>query len=240
MTGAATRLFCQCANRFRIRCSAAGAVVVGLLLCAAQSASASPIVDQSYLPFNSAGEAYNLWSNDGNLPLGQQFVPTLPSLSFVNLWLEDAATGTNGSGTIQVEIRSGSISGTILGTATAVVPPGRNTGGGNTLTQFNFSSPISLTPGATYVIDAAQIAPITITPPNESNINFLWIGGPTNNSTYAPGEAYIKGTLQPTFDFAFDEGVLSLPEPATCVLAATSLLVCAGFQLRRRRAASHA
>jgi hypothetical protein len=133
-TGSAMRF----GNRVPVRASVLGsALAFALVLTATAPARGSLVVDQSYLPFQSAGEAYNL-SYSGNLPLGQQFVPTLNSLSFVNLWIEDAGTNAGDPATIQVNIRSSSITGTLLGSSTAVVPAGTNTGGGNTLTGFSF------------------------------------------------------------------------------------------------------
>jgi hypothetical protein len=130
-----------------------------------------------------------------------------------------------------VNIRAASISGTILGTSTAVAPAEINLGGGTTLTEFDFSSPISLTPGLTYVIQTAELEPTV------SNESFGWVGGPLTDSTYAPGEAYVDGTLRPTFDFAFEEGIQSVPEPATWLMAAMAAIPCAGFVLKHRHAA---
>jgi hypothetical protein len=225
-------------RRFLSRRRAVGcALALAIFLTGGVSARAEQIVDQSYLPFHPASgfdQAYNVWSGSGNLALGQQFVPTLNSLTFVELWMEDAATGTNASANIQLNIRSGSITGTILGTATATVPGGTNTSGGTTLTEFNFSTPIALTPGSTYVLDVSQIAPIVITPPGQSNINFDWIGGPLGSSTYAYGDAYVSGTLKPGFDFAFEEGTATVPEPSAFVLTTTGLLALLGCGLGRR------
>lgn len=235
MTGAATRQFRRGANFAWNACRWIGVWVVVLVLFAAgQSARGSQIVDQSYLPFHpNSGfdEVYSLTTLGpvSNLPLGQQFVPTLSSLNFLKLWIEDAASDDPATASVQVNIRAGSISGTILGSSTVVVPAEINLSGGTMLTEFDFSSPISLTPGATYVIQAAEINA------NVNNASFGWVGGPLGNSTYAPGEAYINGTLQPTFDFAFEEGVAPVPEPSTWLMAATAMAF-AGFAATRRRA----
>jgi hypothetical protein len=234
MTGAATRLFCRGVSLARNACRLVGAGAVVLVLFAAgQTARGGQIVDQSYLPFHPTSgfdEVYSLTTlNGGNLPLGQQFVPTLTSMNFLKLWLEDAASNDPATATVQVNIRAGSISGTVLGTSTVVVPAEINLSGGTTLTEFDFSSPISLTPGSTYVIQAAEVNGTV------DNASFGWVGGPLGNSTYAPGEAYIHGTLQPTFDFAFEEGVQSVPEPSTWLMAATAAIASAICVLTRRR-----
>jgi hypothetical protein len=237
MTGAATRLFRRGASLGRNACRLVGAGTVVLMLFAAgQTARGSQVIDQSYLPFHpSSGfdEVYSLTPLGpvSNLPLGQQFVPTLTSMNFLDLWIEDAASDDPATATIQVNIRATSISGTILGTATAVAPAEINLSGGTTLTEFDFSSPISLTRGATYVIQAAEINATT------ENRSFGWVGGPLGNSTYAPGEAYINGTLQPTFDFAFEEGTQSVPAPSSWLMAAMAVIASAGCVLKRRRAA---
>jgi hypothetical protein len=239
MTGAATRLFRRGASLARNTCRLIGVGTVVLVLFAAgQTAHGSQIVDQSYLPFHPSSGFDEVYSvsprNPTNLPLGQQFVPTLTSLNFLDLWIEDAASDDPATATIQVNIRAASISGTILGTSTAVAPAEINLGGGTTLTEFDFSSPISLTPGLTYVIQTAELDATV------DNQSFGWVGGPLGNSTYAPGEAYINGTLQPTFDFAFEEGIQSVPEPSSWLMAAMAAIACAGFVLTRRRYASGA
>ena len=235
MTGSATRLFRRGASLGRNACRLIGAgTIVLMLLAAGQTACGSQIVDQSYLPFHpSSGfdEFYSVSPLGPFLPLGQQFVPTLTSMNFLDLWIEDAASDDPATATIQVNIRATSISGTILGTSTVVVPAEINLSGGTTLTEFDFSSPISLTPGATYVIQTAELSPTV------NNESFGWAGGPLGNSTYAPGEAYINGTLQPTFDFAFEEGIESVPEPSSWLIAATAVIASAGIASTRRRVA---
>jgi hypothetical protein len=205
---------------------------------AASGTAAADLIDQSYLP--TTGQGFNLEASE-NLPLGQEFQPTLGSLNFVDLWIGDAGTNASIGANVQVNIRAGTITGAILGTSTAHVPDNLNLGGGTALTRFLFASPVTLTPGSTYVIDASQIAPIVITPPADNNINFLWYGGPLNASTYPNGRAIVSGTPQPNFDFGFQEGLTSaaVPEPSFLALAAFGAgVVGLTARLRRRAAGS--
>lgn len=202
---------------------------LGLALALALAASATTrgdIIDQAYTPNPASGQGFNVGSAI-NQPLGQSFTPTLTSLNFADLRIGDASSPPGTAAQVEVEIRQGSITGTVLGTATTTIPAGTNPAGTlPTLTRFLFSGPIALTPGSTYVIEAFQIPPMT-----GSNANFLWYGGPLTASTYPGGTAIVGGVAQPAFDFAFQEGV-AVPEPSSLVLAT---LGAAGFGLVARR-----
>ena len=87
-------------------------------------------------------------------PIGESFTPTFTSLNFVNLQTE-TGTGSTAPFTLALNIRSGSISGTILGTSqlTTVTPPPF----GAVPTPFAFSSSVALVPGDLYVMEVVDI-----------------------------------------------------------------------------------
>src|SRR5262245_6376913 len=120
------------------------------------SVPSGPATDQSNTP--APWQMYNI-SYSGHIPIGQEFRPNLSGLNFVDLFIEDAGSDIGPGANFQVRIRSGSITGPILGTsAVTFVPDGTNTGGGSTYTRFNFSSMVPLTPGATHVIEITQLS----------------------------------------------------------------------------------
>ncbi len=76
----------------------------------------------------------------GQQPLGQSFTPTLDTVGFIRLALQ----GGFGSGSFYINLRSDSITGSILGTTASV----SSTGSG--IVDFLFNTPVSVTTGTTY------------------------------------------------------------------------------------------
>jgi hypothetical protein len=146
-------------------------MALALLCGGAGKAGAGFVIDQSST--GPLGQGYNT-SSSINLPLGQEFKPTLSSLDFVDLVLGDADTGIGSGASFQVKIHAGTITGTVLGISnTVTLPDGFNLAGGNEIyTHFTFAAPVALTPGATEVIEIVQLPPI-----GAGNDNFLMLWG---------------------------------------------------------------
>jgi PEP-CTERM motif len=208
-----------------------------LLGALAQTSFGGDIIDQSYIPIT--GEGFNS-SDSGNLPIGQEFTPTLNAVSFVDLYLGDAGSDIGPGTSFQVVIHSGSIAGTVLGTSdTVFVPDGTNTGVGLyadfIVTRFTFAAPVSLVPNSLNVIQIEQLPPIVT-----GNFNFAAYGGSLTGSTYPGGQGIVSGAPVAGFDFAFSEGIFasSVPEPSTFLLGVIGAIGVAGGLLRRRRTAA--
>jgi hypothetical protein len=149
-------------------------------------------------------------------PFGQSFTPTLDSIGFLELQLFDTVAAT-----IDVNIRSGSITGSILGTSQATTIPGNTSG----TYDFLFSNPVTLTPGTQYFFEPVVVGGGSSI--GEANTTFI---------QYAGGDAIAGGTTYTDRDLWFREGIVSaVPEPASA-----ALFVVAGsalcWQRRKRRA----
>lgn len=211
-------------------CLSAAILVVGF-----GGSARAAFVDQSYLP--TTGQGFNT-SASSNLPIGQEFTPTTAALDFVDLFIADAGSDTGPGASFRINIRSGSITGAILGTSnTLSLPDNFNQGIGSyaafTPAEFTFAAPVTLVPGQLSVIEVVQVGPFVV-----GNSNFLVYGGPFGGSTYAGGRAIVGGTPQTNFDLAFREGVLNpatVPEPSSLALCGIAGLIGWGVRARRRR-----
>jgi len=134
----------QCGKR-----SAWSALVVAcLFVCAATVAMASDLVDQandSEIP--SVG-----WTIAGYSPIGQEFVPMLSEIGFVELFVENWSTSVPGE--VDVELRIDTIDGLALGaTGVVEVPPGY-TG----IIRCVFASTLSMEAGARHVLVVRDVS----------------------------------------------------------------------------------
>lgn len=145
------------------------------------------------------GQCYNT-SSSSNLPLGQQFQAANSMVSYVDLFIEDAGSDIGPGANLQVRLRAGSITGPIVATSVVTfVPDGTNTGGGSTVTRFNFAAPVLVPLTAGVVFEIVQVGSIV-----PGNFNFSMCGVTTNS--YPGGQAIRAGVLQPNTDFWFRIG----------------------------------
>jgi len=167
----------------------------GTFICDQQSA------DESYYLEGSIGL--------GQQPLGQSFTPSFDSVGFVRIY----ASGGS-SATFLMNIRSDSITGTIIGTSDPLTV---GLGGAST---FLFSTPVSVTPGTTYYFQ----------PIIQSSVGGYAAFIRAYN--YSGGMFIANGLEVPTKDFWFREGIV-VPEPSSISL----LLLGSGalFWMRKLR-----
>jgi hypothetical protein len=154
-----------------------------------------------------------------NAPWAQSFTPALSSVGFVRLKFDDGNLDDGLGGSVYVNLRSDSITGRILGRTPTVAMAPFFAG----VTNFIFSTPISVTPGAMYFLEPVQFAGGT----------WLLDGGPY---LYPGGIAYQTGQPEPGADMWFREGIYVVPEPASMLLLSLGMAALIG--LRRRSAAN--
>ena len=201
-------------------------VCVMALLCWSALGQGTFIYDQQSAPNDyTAGEgAFDITLHQ---PAGQSFVPTLDSVEFVRLQMEDPNGGGVGA-TLLVNLWFGSIggNGTILGSSDPVfLPPGFGLGTSPVLADTNifFTTPVTVTPGQTYYLQPVVQSGDDI----YANV--------TMGDSYPNGSLILSGT-NAFGDLWFREGVYQTPEPWSwsLILLGGGILFCFGSQQRRR------
>jgi hypothetical protein len=146
------------------------------------------------------------------VPEGQSFTPSLSSVGFVTLWSEDLKPGNSIGAQIYVNLRSGSITGPVLGTSDTIDFPsfvfGNTNQGFAAFTNFVFSTPVAVTPGTKYYFEVVE------------GSGDDWTIGGIRADGYLGGDAIESGITQTGFDFFFREGIIQAPEPSTLALMA--------------------
>jgi hypothetical protein len=141
-----------------------GSIIGAAVLVAASTqthAQGTLVIDEQ-----SATNGVSLYKNnvDGldiqTEPLTQSFIPTLSAIGFVQFEFWDIPNNGNNGATVYVNVWSGSPNSslaTLLGsTALVYMPDGFQSSGlgGGGVTNFYFSTPISLIPGQAYYLQA--------------------------------------------------------------------------------------
>jgi hypothetical protein len=130
----------------------------------------------------------------GLQPLGQSFTASLSSVGFIRLYMYDGLPGAN-SAVVAVNLRSDSITGTILGTTASLTLVDGRSGP----VDFYFTTPVGVVPGATYYFQ----------PVGQQGGGFGTLQAAYN---YAGGTAFISGSAVTASDLWFREGII-IPEP---------------------------
>jgi hypothetical protein len=150
-------------------------------------------------------------------PYGQSFTPALTSVDFIRLNLNDGNVNDGLGATMYINLRSGSLTGAIIGTTAPVTMASFFTGPAT----FLFPSSIPLVAGDTYYFE----------PVVQSGGAWNMADGESN---YTGGSAYRNGLPQPMSDFWFREGVI-VPEPSSVALLFIGAAVFWGINARRKR-----
>jgi hypothetical protein len=170
--------------------------------------------DESPFPYGTGAHIQQL------SPYGQSFTPTLSGIDFIRLNLNDNNPNNSAGATLYLNLRSNSISGTILATTAPVTLTNAFTGP----VSFFLPTTTSLTPSSSYVFEIVAVS---------GSDPWNAIAGELN---YPGGFVYANGFPAFASDLWFREGMV-VPEPASGILlvAGASLL----FLARRRRAVAN-
>jgi hypothetical protein len=154
-------------------------------------------------------------------PIGQSFTPSLEAVGFVRFALYDGTTGNGVGANIFVNLRSGSITGPIIGVSSVTSLPDNFAG----YSDFIFSTPTAVTPGTTYYFQPVVQA------------GDVWGIGGSSPLHYTGGTAFYNGVPDLNHDLWFREGIMAVPEPTTISLAALGLstLACLRYSKTRRQ-----
>ena len=160
----------------------------------------------------------------GDQPMGQSFTPTLSSIGFVQFNFTDAYPGNGSGATIYVNLWSGSISnGTLLASTDPIYLP---VDASRLVTNFFFSTAVTLTPGTTYYLQPYL---------QSGNVGMSIVDSTAFN--YSGGTLYFNGAADPNNqDLWFQEGVIEVPEPSSLVLI---LLGSGLFLYARQKCKNH-
>lgn len=167
-------------------------------------------------------------------PIGQSFVPNLNSLDFVELLINDQNPGFGSGVNVAVNIRANDLNGSILGTSNTVlfhdqIPQLFQEA---EVVHFNFSSPVALSAGLTYLIEPVRVAGGS----DSSDLGVL--GTFWQTDAYPSGQAYFQGAVyngaEAPFDLWFREGITVVPIPASVWLFASSILALLNARPRKR------
>ena len=179
--------------------------------------SQSTIVDQG----NETYYPPSTWNIEYFHPMGQEFTPALTFLNFVDLMLMDFYGQGYTTGELAVSIRSGTVTGPVLGTSESLFLQPTFQGVGH----FNFSTPVSLTPGAVYVMQVDVLS------------GGDWGVGASGTSSYGSGREIKSGVPIESDDLFFREGITVVPEPTTlaCFGLGLAIVLFLGRSPRKSR-----
>ena len=132
-----------------------------------------------------------------NTPLAQGFTPTESLMDAAAFYLIPEYPSPGGDA--EVIVRSGSVTGAIIGTSNPETVSGY---GG--VYYFTFSDPVTLTPGTEYYLQPVELS---------GNL-----GAQLGFDFARTGQATWGGVSQPQYNFFFEEGIQVVPEPSVATL----------------------
>lgn len=182
---------------------------IGLLLPLSLSAQTF-VYDQQSADESRAGTGGVIIQNAQ--PTGQSFRPTLSQVGFVRLELFDANNNNGLGATLYVNLRSGSLTGPIIGSSAPVtLPNGFGSVLSNQFVNFFFADPVPVQPNATYFFE-----------PVVQSGDSWWVDGAI--LSYSRGSGYTFGSDTTVWDYWFREGVV-VPEPSIPALAVVGIAI---------------
>lgn len=167
--------------------------------------------------------------------IGQEFTASGSRIDYLQLLLADQGLPSSAAGTnVTVRVRDGSLTGAVLGTATAFLPRGYGQGGAQPGNQAEWTFPggVALTPGQKYVLEIDTGG----TPWGATGtLNDVYSGGRllVDNGTTVAGDLWFR-----TYDLGIAAPPAAAPEPGALALALLPFsAVAMGGIVRRARSA---
>jgi hypothetical protein len=140
----------------------------------------SGVLDQSNGPGTNSSQIHY------SEPCGQEFVPTMPTLIGIEIYLY-ASVNANGDSTVMINIHPNSITETPIATQSYVIPS--NSPRPAAWIYLEFANPVSLIPGNTYVLEV------------QSDTSYhMWY---STGDTYSDGNMIKKGDILSSQDWSF-------------------------------------
>ena len=187
-------------------------IIIGTLFAnLAGQAQGTFVYDQQ----SSTGETPQAYGSGGTIQqmVAQSFTPSLSSIDFLRLKVNDNNPSNNLGATLSLNLRMNSFNGPILDSTAPVTLPDSFTGTAN----FFFNSSVALTPGVIYYFE----------PVVQSGDTWNIDGHELN---YSGGMAFYQGLPFSGSDLWFREGIL-VPEPTSVSL----ILLPIGIFVWRKR-----
>ncbi len=175
------------------------AMSIGLILLLDGTARAGLVVDQQNTDYRLTYQY--LAVNPG---VGQSFTPSFSTLDFASFPLYTAPAPAS---TYRVDVYSGDgFGGAVVGSSLSQLLPVNSMQD----VEFDFASPVSLTPGSRYTLRVVRVA--------GSNNNLTLLAD--FSDPYTGGSQYsYSGSIETGYDTVFSEGTGSLPEPSSIIIA---------------------
>jgi len=146
--------------------------------------------------------------------MGQEFRPALNSLSFIDLMIWDFFGQGSGPGNLQVNVRSDTINGPIIGTSSILILQRGFQG----IAHFDFPGIVPLNPGSLYVMSPRVVD------------GGDWGVGASGLNAYPDGQKIRMGAFVPGDDLFFREGTVVVPEPTSAAFLVLGLVVVIGWR----------
>jgi hypothetical protein len=168
-------------------------LLLGLLaLMTPVAARAADVVDQI-----SDTQTGTYWIAAMLDPLGQEFVPTLSQVDWVEMWCAPLRIFPNGTAQLTVEIHAGEVSGSPLAQSDLLDFPVLTSE--PRLLRFEFNPGVPIVPGSRYVMVVRDLGGCYWAVQGEDDYNV---------DAYPAGSGVRSGAAAPSFDLWFREGTI--------------------------------
>jgi hypothetical protein len=172
--------------------------LLALATCITSPAFAADVVDQAAAENRGTYVSATMY-----LPLGQEFVPTLSRIDWVEMWGTPLRIVPNGTERLSVEIHAGQVTESPLATSAMIDSPVMY--GWPRLLRFEFQPGVALVPGETYVLVVRDSGELYWAMQCELD---------PGEELYSSGHGVMSGIANPALDLWFREGIVESQVPS--------------------------